>query len=135
MSTQDNLDLAKQFLAKLGGGASPEEIAQLFSTDLVWQIPGDTGVLPWIGAKTGRAAVIDFVRQSSDMIERLSLNIQDVLASEGRAVILGDLASRVKRTGKVIETEFAIVLTIQGKHITKFLMLEDSFATAKAARD
>jgi hypothetical protein len=33
---------------------------------------------------------------------------------EKRAVILGELASKSKRTGKVVETAFAFVLTIAG---------------------
>ena len=68
------------------------------------------------------------------MIERIGLEIHDVVASEERAIIFGELASRIKGTGKVIETAYAIVLTISGDEITRFLMLEDSFATSKAAR-
>ena len=134
MSVKKNLDIAQQFLAKLGSGASPEEIGQLFSADLDWSIPGDSGVLPWVGHRTGREAIIDFVRKSGQMIERIGLEIHDVVASEERAIIFGELASRIKGTGKVIETAYAIVLTISGDEITRFLMLEDSFATSKAAR-
>jgi len=134
MSVQNNLAIAQQFLAKLGAGAPPEEIARLFSADLDWNIPGEHGVLPWIGHKTGRGAVIDFVRDSSQMIERLGLEVHDVLASEERAIIFGELASRIKSTGKTVEQAYVIVLTIAGNEITRFLMLEDSFATANAAR-
>ncbi|MFC3654040.1 nuclear transport factor 2 family protein [Dyella humi] len=134
MSVKKNLDIAQQFLAKLGGGASPDEIAKLFSANLDWDIPGDTGVLPWIGHKTGRGAVVEFVRDTGRMIERLGLEIHDVIASDERAIIFGELATRIKSTGKVIEQAFAIVLTISGGEITRFLMLEDSFATANAAR-
>jgi uncharacterized protein len=49
VSVKKNLDIAQQFLTKLGEGASPEEVAKLFSADLDWNIPSDTGVLPWIG--------------------------------------------------------------------------------------
>ena len=134
MSVQNNLAVAQQFLAKLGADAPPEEIAKLFSADLDWNIPGETGVLPWIGHKTGRGAVIDFVHDSRQMIERLGFEVHDVLASEERAIIFGELASRIKSTGKTIEQAYAIVLTIVGNEITRFLMLEDSFATANAAR-
>ncbi|MFC3654337.1 nuclear transport factor 2 family protein [Xanthomonas hyacinthi] len=134
MSVQKNLDIANQFLARLGSGASPEEIAKLFSADLDWHIPGDSGVLPWVGRKTGRAAVADFVRESSQMIERLSLDIHDVMAGEQRAIIFGELATRILSTGNTIETAYAIVLTIVGDEITRFLMLEDSFATSAAAQ-
>jgi ketosteroid isomerase-like protein len=134
MSVKKNLDIAQQFLAKLGSGAAPEEIAQLFSADLDWNIPGDSGVLPWVGHRVGREAVADFVRDSGQMIERLGLEIHDVIASDERAIIFGELATRVKSTGKVIQTAYAIVLTVVGDEITRFLMLEDSFATAEAAR-
>jgi ketosteroid isomerase-like protein len=134
MNVKKNLDIAQQFLARLGTGAPPEEIALLFSADLDWNIPGDTGALPWIGHKTGRGAVVDFVRDSSQMIERLGFKVHDVLASEERAIIFGELASRLKSNGKTVEQAYAIVLTIAGGKISRFLMLEDSFAVAKAAR-
>ena len=134
MSAKKNLDIAQQFLAKLGAGARPEEIATLFSADLDWNIPGDTGALPWIGHKTGRGAVVDFVRDSNQMIERLGFEVFEVLASEERAIIFGKLASRLRSNGKTVEQAFAIVLTIAGDEIIRFLMLEDSFAVANAAR-
>jgi hypothetical protein len=36
-------------------------------------------------------------------------------------------ASRIKATGKIIATQFAIILTITGDVVTRFQMLEDSF--------
>jgi uncharacterized protein len=49
-------------------------------------------------------------------------------------VIVGELASRVKSTSKTVETAFAFVLTVSGGEITRFRMLEDSFAVSRAAR-
>jgi ketosteroid isomerase-like protein len=87
-----------------------------------------------VGHKRGRAAVVEFVRDSSAMIERISLAVHDVLASEARAIIVGALSTRIKATGKSVETPYAIVLTMADALITEFLMLEDSFAVALAAR-
>jgi ketosteroid isomerase-like protein len=134
MSSQENLRLAQQFLEKMGSGASADEIAALCAPDLEWDIPGDSGVLPWVGHKTGREAISDFVRNTQSMIERVSLDIHDVLASNDRAVILGHLQTRINATGKLIDGEFAIVLTFSGTKIASFLMLEDSFAVSMAAR-
>jgi len=39
-----------------------------------------------------------------------------------------------KSTGKILETAFAFVLTVSGGKITRFRMLEDSFAVSRAAR-
>lgn len=69
------------------------------------------------------------------MIERISFEVHDVLANNDRAVILGGLSTRIKSTGKIIDTAFAIILTIVGSEITRFVMLEDSFKTSEAARD
>ena len=134
MTQQDNLRLAQQFLGQIGAGASAEEMAALCTPELDWNIPGDTGVLPWVGHKQGRAAIADFVRDTQTMITRVSLVIDDIVASDSRAIIVGRLESRVNATGKLIDTPFAIVLTFAGDKIARFLMLEDSHATSLAAR-
>ena len=134
MSQDETFHLAQEFLGRMGGGAEPSEIGKLFSEALQWDIAGDTGVLPWIGHKSGRAAITDFVRDSRAMIERISFEVHDVLAGGNRAVILGSLASKLKRTGKIIKTDFAIVLTVANGEIVRFQMLEDSFAVSQAAR-
>jgi ketosteroid isomerase-like protein len=55
-------------------------------------------------------------------------------ANEGRAVIFGDLASKVNATGKMIESSFALILNVSDGKITRFQMLEDTFAVSRAAR-
>jgi uncharacterized protein len=134
MTQNDTLHLAQEFLRRMGGGAEADETAKLFSENLEWEIAGDIGVLPWIGQKSGRAAITDFINDSRAMIERISFGVHDVLASDDRAVILVSLASRVKQTGKTINTDFAIVLTVANGEIIRFQMLEDSFAVSQAAR-
>jgi ketosteroid isomerase-like protein len=46
----------------------------------------------------------------------------------------GALATRIKATGRMIESDFAIILTVKDGLIARFQMLEDSFAVSKAAR-
>jgi hypothetical protein len=134
MTQNDTLHVAREFLRRMGSGAEPAEIAKLFSKNMEWEIPGDAGALPWIGRKSGRAAVTDFVRDSRAMLERVSFEVRDMLANDDRAVILGSLVSKVKRTAKIINTDFAIILTIANGEIVRFQMLEDSFAVSQAAR-
>jgi hypothetical protein len=70
ISQNDTLHLAREFLRRIGSGAEPAEIAKLFSENMEWEIAGDTGVMPWIRQKSGRAAVTDFVKDSRALIER-----------------------------------------------------------------
>lgn len=134
MSKPEVLQLARAFLTRLGSDVEPTKLAELFSEDLEWEVAGDTSVLPWIGRKSGRSAVVDFAKDSASMIERIRLDVDDIVASENRAVILGSIVSRVKQTGKVIETYFGIILTIIDGEIVRFQMLEDSFAVSRAVR-
>ena len=60
--------------------------------------------------------------------------VQTILADDGRAVILGALASENLRHRKDHRDSFAIILTIANLEIARFQMLEDSFAVSRAAR-
>ncbi len=134
MSSQQNIEIAKKLLAGIAGGQDADEIATMFAKDLLFEIQGDNGVLPWIGQKVGRGAFSDFIRESRELTEPVSFDVDDMLASESRAAIVGALKTRIKANGKVIATQFAIILTIEGQLIKRFQMLEDSFDVSKAVR-
>ena len=134
MSRQQNIGVAQKLLEGIGSGRDPAEIAALFDADVIFEIQGDDGVLPWIGRKTGRRAIADFIRDIRTLTEPVTFDVEDILASDTRAAIVGDFQSRSKATGKVISSQFVIVLTIAGDLVTRFQMLEDSFAVAKAVR-
>ena len=135
MAQADNIAIAKEFLSRLGSDAEPDAIIELFAESMTWDVPGDTSAFPWIGRQSGSQAVRAFLTETAEKVARIRLDIDDILASDTRAVVLGRLASRMKRTGKIIATDFAIILTIAEGRITRFQMLEDSFAVSQAAVD
>jgi len=134
VSQEQNIRIAQQLLAGIGEGEHPEEIAALFSVDVQFEIAGDVGALPWIGRRTGRSAASDFIRDARRLIEQLRFDVQDILASDDRAVIVGELATRINATREIIESAFVLILTVSDGEITRFQMLEDSFAVSRAAR-
>jgi ketosteroid isomerase-like protein len=111
---------------------APSEITALFNADLIFEIQGDDGVLPWIGRKTGRQAIADFIRDIHALTEPVTFDGEDILANDSRAAIIGSLQTRIKATGKTTATQFAIILTITGDVVARFQMLEDSFDVSKA---
>jgi uncharacterized protein len=135
MSQPQNITIAQKLLEGIGSGQNPAEIAALFDADLVFEIQGDDGVLPWIGRRTGRQAIADFIRDIRTLTEPVTFEVEDILASDSRAAIIGALQTRIKATGKITASQFAIILTITGEVVTRFQMLEDSFDVSKAARD
>ncbi len=134
MSQQENMRIAQGLLAGIGERRDPAVIADGFSEDVLVEIQGDEGALPWIGRRRGRSAVADFLRGVRTKTEAVRFDITEILASDARAVIVGELATRIKATGKMIESDFAIILTVKDGLIARFQMLEDSFAVSKAAR-
>jgi uncharacterized protein len=134
MNHQHNIAIAQKLLEGIGSDRSPTEIAALFDAEVVFEIQGDDGVLPWIGRKTGRRAIVNFIRDIRTLTEPITFEVDDILASNSRAAIIGALQTRIKRTGKIAATQFAIILTITGDVVTRFQMLEDSFGVSKAAR-
>jgi ketosteroid isomerase-like protein len=134
MSQQQNIAIARKFVEGIGNGHDPAEMAARFDANLLFEIQGDDGVLPWIGRKTGRRAIVDFIRDIRTLTEPVTFDVEDILANDTRAVIIGALQTRIKATGKITATQFAIILTIAGQVVTRFQMLEDSFDVSKAAR-
>jgi ketosteroid isomerase-like protein len=134
MSRQQNIGVAQKLLAGIGSGRDPAEIAALFDADVVFEIQGDDGVLPWIGRRTGRQAIADFIRDIRTLTEPLAFDVEDILTSDSRAAIVGALRTRIKATGRIIATQFAIILTVTGDVVTRFQMLEDSFEVSRVAR-
>lgn len=134
MSEPDAVILAQRLLSGIAEGRPAEAIAALFSDDVRFEIPGDDGVLPWIGHKIGRQAAADFISATRTLTEPLAFEVDGIVASGSRAVIVGELATRIRATEKVVETAFAIILTVSDGHIVRFQMLEDSFAVSRAAR-
>ena len=134
MSYPKNIAIAQKLLEGIGGGHEPDMIATPFAPDLQFEIQGDDGVLPWVGRKTGRAALSDFIREIRVLTEPISFDVEDILGSETRAAIVGALQTRIKATGRIIRSQFAIILTIADETVTRFQMLEDSFDVSKAAR-
>jgi uncharacterized protein len=134
MSQAKNVAIAQQLLAGIAEGKAPDALAAMFSEKLRFEIQGDDGVLPWVGHKTGRLAAADFFRDIRRLTEPVKFEVEDILGSANRAVIVGDLATRIKSSGKIVNTQFAIVLTISGDEITRFQMLEDSFDLSRTVR-
>ena len=131
--TEQNLAVAQQLLQKLGSGAPPAEVAAMATEDVSFEIPGDVNAFPWIGAKVGRQAFADFIRDQRELLTPNAFRVDDMLASDTRAVILGELSATIKRNGQTAETYFAIILTITNGLISRFQMLEDSYAASLAA--
>ena len=79
MSQYGALQLAQDLLGRMGSGAEPAHVAQLFAENLEMEIAGDTGVLPWIGKMSGRGAMTDFITNIRAMVAVTALSLSSVM--------------------------------------------------------
>ncbi|VFR21492.1 hypothetical protein ISE1_3756 [plant metagenome] len=109
------------------------DILELFALDVDFDIPGNLEAVPWIGPRRDREAVGAFHRELAAQIEPVRFEVRKILGDDEAAVAVGELASKVKATGRLIESPFAFVLTVRDGSIVRYRMLEDSYAVATAA--
>lgn len=125
-------DVIEAFFHRAATAGDVAEIAELVSEDVDWFVAGDVKAVPWIGRKTGRAGAAEFYAQIRGQIASERFEMKAILAQGSRVVAIGELASRVQRTGKLIESEFVFDFVVQDGLITRFRLFEDSFAVAQA---
>ncbi|MDD2763630.1 MAG: nuclear transport factor 2 family protein [Opitutaceae bacterium] len=133
MTTSDiTREIVNRYFARVGSGAEPEAIATLFSEEIDWDIAGDVAHVPWIGRRKGRAGVAGFFRDLRQWIEPVRFEVRSTVVHDEEAVAVGELVSRVKSTGRTIESAFAISFTMRDALIVRYRLFEDSFAVAQA---
>lgn len=127
------LERVGAFLAGPDAPGALDAILDLFSESVDWDIPGDLDTVSWIGPRKDREGVGAFFRELAERIEPRGVKVRRILADHDTVVVLGDLESLVRATGKLIRSPFAYDLTVQEGKIVRYRMLEDSHAVARAA--
>lgn len=123
-----------QLFSRMADGKNPAKISELFSENVDFYIAGDVNHVSWIGKKNGKEGVASFFSQLAEFVESIQFNIEDTLIKENRAIVLGNLISLVKKTNKVITSEFAFDIIVKDEEIIRYRMFEDSFAVSEAVK-
>ncbi|MBN9739970.1 hypothetical protein DMP23_02435 [Amycolatopsis sp. A1MSW2902] len=130
LSTRAVVDELFTRLAK----ADLDGLDDLFAEDVDWQIPGAAHIVPWLGHRRTPAEVADFFRAMSRYVIQELFEVEQVFVDGQEAVIAGRLRSVVRATGKPIESQFVVRITVVGGRINRYLFLEDSYAVANAVQ-
>lgn len=127
------LEAQQQFLQHNDDEAL-DKILALFSDGVDFYIPGDERTVTWIGKKRGRPGVAHFYEELRKQATPQQFDIHFSIIDGEKAVLVGELQTLVKRTGKLINSEFAFVFKVESRQITHFRLFEDSWAVANAVR-
>src|SRR6266542_5264623 len=78
----------------------PDAVAELFSDDVDWYIPGNQELASWLGRRSSRKDVAEFFRLLWENAEPITAHVDHVLVDENVAIVTGSFSSRMRRTGK-----------------------------------
>lgn len=132
MTTESTRRTIDTLFEKLGSGASPKEVAALFSDSVDWSVPGATAVVPWLGPRSSPLEVADFYETLARATELLRFDVHKSVVVGDTGVVLGYFESKVLGTQRTIASEFAMHLRVSNGKIEKYRFYEDSYAVAQA---
>lgn len=132
MTADQNVQIVRIVMGELMRG-NAEPLLSVLTEDTVIKaiIPAGT---PISGDFRGRAGCLRYLTAMNEAMEILDYQVYDHAASADHVAILGFERARIRRTGKMLESEFATVITLAEGKITKILALTDMTAIVDAYR-
>ena len=118
MSEQQNLEVVRRGYEAFGHG-DMETLLSLLDEQIEWVTPGPSD-LPTAGRRTGRQQVAEFFGTLTQAIEIQNFEPKTFIAQGEQVVVTGTDTSRVKATGKVLDSSWAHVYTLKDGKVTHF---------------
>ena len=105
----------------------------LLSNDVVWGEPKNP-YNPAGGKRTGHDGFLEWISIGRDAEEILVLEPERFLNDEQGVAVTGYMKCRVKSTGKVYESDFVHLVTIEDRKICRFIEFFDTYIAGEAFR-
>ena len=128
MSSQENVQIVKDFFAALGGDR--QGLLALCAEDIEWIIPGEDW--PLAGTHRGHAGLADLLRKTSE-IEISSPTPSEYVAQGDRVLVVGFARGKVKATNKTFEDHWVFAITVRNRKVTNIREYVDTQALARAS--
>ena len=132
MSEQDNVQRVKAIYAAFGRG-DVSAILNALAEDVEWHHVGAPEV-PYGKTRRGREQVAPFFAELSEGFELQQFEVREYIAQGETVVALGTWGARVKRTGAIFTSEWAMVWKFSQGKVTYYRGFEDTAAVAAACR-
>ena len=129
MSTQENVQIVKDFFAAIGRG-DKQGLAALSAEDIEWIIPGENW--PLAGTHRGHAGLADLLQKASEMVET-STEPREFVAQGDRVLVVGFARGRIKATNRTFEDHWVFAITVRNGELTNIREYIDTQALARAS--
>ena len=131
MSIEENVQIAKDFFAAMGG-YNKQDLLALVAEDIEWIIPGEDW--PLAGRHRGHAELADVLRKASEEVEMTYPEPPAFVAQGDRVLVVGVATGKIKATNKPFKDEWVFDITVQNGKVAKIQEYIDTQALARAAQ-
>jgi len=130
MSTQENVQIVKNFLAALGR-RDKQGLLALSAEDLEWIIPGEDW--PLAGTHRGHAGLERLLRKANETVETSYPEPPEFIAQRDRVLVIGFAPGRIKATNRTFEDHWVFAITVRNDKVTNIREYIDTQALARAS--
>src|SRR6202521_6045782 len=130
MSTQENVQIAKDFFAAIRSG-DMQALLALSAEDIEWIVPGEGW--PLAGTHRGHAGMADLLQKASEMMETSFPEPPEYVAQGDRVMVIGFARGRIKATNRTWEDHWVFAITARNGKLTNIREYIDTQALARAS--
>jgi len=130
MSTQQNVEVVKNFLAALGR-RDKQGLLALSAEDMEWIIPGENW--PLAGTHRGHAGLEALLQRANEKVETSYPQPPEFIAQGDRVLIIGFATGRIKATNRTFEDHWVFAITVRNGKVTNIREYIDTQALARAS--
>jgi len=130
MSTQENVQIVKDFLAAIGR-RDKQGLLALSAEDIEWIIPGENW--PLAGTHRGHAGLNNLVQKANETVETSYPEPPEFIAQGDRVLVVGFARGRIKATNRMFEDHWVFAITVRNGKVTNIREYIDTQALARAS--
>jgi ketosteroid isomerase-like protein len=130
MSTQENVQIVKNFLAALGR-RDKQGLLALSAEDIEWIVPGEDW--PLAGTHRGHAGLENLLQKANETVETSYPEPPEFIAQGDRVLVVGVATGKIKATNRAFKDDWVFAITVRNSKLTKIREYIDTQALARAS--
>jgi uncharacterized protein len=131
MSTQENVQIVKDFFAAMGS-YNKQDLLALVAEDIEWIIPGEDW--PLAGTHRGHAELAAVLQKASEEVEMTYPEPPEFVAQGDRVLVVGVATGKIKATNKPFKDDWVFDVTVRDGKVTNIREYIDTQALARASQ-
>ena len=127
----DNVQVVQDLYGAFGRGDMPA-ILDLLDEDVDWFFNGSREEIPFAGRRRGHQEMIEFFQIIGETCEVLEFGPSEIKAMDDQVLVLGRERVRVRKTGRVFESEWAHLFKVDQGRVCQLREYNDTAPIAAA---